>query len=154
MNETGGYHLEDLTVGLSAQFMKTLSERDVLQFASASGDHNPVHLDEEYARQTQFGERIAHGMLSASIISAAIAMRLPGPGSIYISQTLMFRRPVKIGETVRATVTVKAIHADRGRATLATICEVNGRVVLEGEAVVMPTSSLPMLERIGASRRS
>lgn len=136
MNEAGGYAIEDLTVGLSAQFLKTLSEQDVLLFASASGDHNPVHLDEAYAKQTQFGGRIAHGMLSASIISAAIAMRLPGPGTIYLSQTLNFRRPVKIGETVCATVTVKEILAARGRAVLQTVCEVNGRVVLDGEAVV------------------
>lgn len=142
MNDAGGYDLEDLMVGLSAQFTKTLSERDVFLFASASGDQNPIHLDDEYARQTRFGGRIAHGMLSASVISAAIAMRLPGPGSIYLSQTLNFRQPVKIGETVCATVTVKEIVASRGRAVLDTICEVNGRVVLEGEAVVMLTSSV------------
>lgn len=136
MNEVAGYDLEELTVGLSAQFVKTLSEQDVFLFASASGDHNPVHLDDEYAKRTQFGGRIAHGMLSASVISAAIAMRLPGPGSIYLSQTLNFRRPVKIGETVCATITVKEILAERGRAVLDTICEVNGRVVLDGEAVV------------------
>lgn len=141
MNEAGGYDLEDLALGMSARFMKTLSERDVFLFASASGDQNPVHLDEEYARQTRFGGRIAHGMLSASVISAALASRLPGPGSIYLAQDLQFRRPVKLGETVCATVTVKEILASRRRVVLETRCEVNGLVVVEGTATVMPTSA-------------
>jgi 3-hydroxybutyryl-CoA dehydratase len=139
MNDAGGYDLEDLVAGMNARFVKTLSERDVFLFASASGDQNPVHLDEEYAKQTRFGERIAHGMLSASVISAAIAARLPGPGSIYLSQDLQFRRPVKLGETVCATVTVKEILASRRRVVLDTRCEVGGLVVVEGTAVVMPT---------------
>ncbi|MBN3853461.1 MULTISPECIES: MaoC family dehydratase [unclassified Paraburkholderia] len=139
MNDAGGYDLEDLMPGMSARFTKTLSERDVFLFASASGDQNPVHLDEEYAKQTRFGGRIAHGMLSAAVISAAIASRLPGPGSIYLSQDLQFRRPVKLGETVCAIVTVKEIIAGRRRVVLETRCEANGLVVVEGTAVVMPT---------------
>ncbi|CAG9238610.1 (R)-specific enoyl-CoA hydratase [Paraburkholderia tropica] len=139
MNDAGGFDLEDLMPGMSARFTKTLSERDVFLFASASGDRNPVHLDEEYAKQTQFGGRIAHGMLSASVISAAIASRLPGPGSIYLSQDLKFRRPVKLGETVCATVSVKEILVARRRVVLETHCEVNGFVVVEGTAVVMPS---------------
>lgn len=141
MNDEGGYDLEDLVPGMNARFLKTLTERDVFLFASASGDRNPVHLDEDYARRTRFGGRIAHGMLSASVISAAIATRLPGPGSIYLSQDLQFRRPVKLGETVCATVTVKEILAPRRRVVLETQCEVNGHVVVEGIAVVMPTTT-------------
>ncbi|MFP3504726.1 MaoC family dehydratase [Burkholderia sp. SIMBA_062] len=141
MNDEGGYDLEDLIPGMSASFTKTLSERDIFLFASASGDRNPVHLDEAYASRTRFGGRIAHGMLSASVISAAIAMRLPGPGSIYLSQDLQFRRPVKLGETVSATVTVKEIVANRRRVVLETRCEVNGLIVVEGTAVVMPTTA-------------
>ncbi|MDN7425277.1 (R)-hydratase [Burkholderia sp. AU16741] len=141
MNDEGGYDLEDLIPGMSARFLKTLSERDVFLFASASGDKNPVHLDDAYAKRTRFGGRIAHGMLSASVISAAIATRLPGPGSIYLSQDLQFRRPVKLGETVCATVTVKEILASRRRVVLETRCEVNGLVVVEGTAVVMPTNT-------------
>ncbi|WP_175978972.1 MaoC family dehydratase [Burkholderia sp. BCC1047] len=141
MNDEGGYDLEDLIPGMSARFLKTLSERDVFLFASASGDKNPVHLDDAYAKRTRFGGRIAHGMLSASVISAAIATRLPGPGSIYLSQDLQFRRPVKLGETVCATVTVKEILASRRRVVLETCCEVNGLVVVEGTAVVMPTNA-------------
>ncbi|WP_284890929.1 MULTISPECIES: MaoC family dehydratase [Burkholderia] len=141
MNDEGGYDLEDLIPGMSASFTKTLSERDIFLFASASGDRNPVHLDEAYASRTRFGGRIAHGMLSASVISAAIATRLPGPGSIYLSQDLQFRRPVKLGETVCATVTVKEIVANRRRVVLETRCEVNGLIVVEGTAVVMPTTA-------------
>ncbi|MDQ7978136.1 MaoC family dehydratase [Paraburkholderia sp. SARCC-3016] len=141
MNDAGGYDLEDLVVGMNARFTKTLSERDVFLFAGACGDRNPVHFDEEYAKRTRFGGRIAHGMLSASVISAAIAAHLPGPGSIYLSQNLSFRRPVRIGETVCATVTVKEILTGRRRAVLETRCEVNGLVVVDGDAVVMPTSS-------------
>ncbi|VWD36523.1 dehydratase [Burkholderia lata] len=141
MNDEGGYDLEDLMPGMNACFSKTLSEHDVILFANATGDRNPVHLDETYARQTLFGGRIAHGMLSASVISAAIATHLPGPGSIYLSQDLQFRRPVKLGETVRATVTVREVLANRRRVVLETCCEVNGLVVVEGTAVVMPTNA-------------
>ncbi|MCA8107292.1 MULTISPECIES: MaoC family dehydratase [Burkholderia] len=141
MNDEGGYDLEDLMPGMNACFSKTLSEHDVLLFANATGDRNPVHLDEAYAQRTFFGGRIAHGMLSASVISAAIATHLPGPGSIYLSQDLQFRRPVKLGETVCATVTVKEILASRRRVVLETRCEVDGLVVVEGTAVVMPTNA-------------
>jgi 3-hydroxybutyryl-CoA dehydratase len=150
MNDAGGYDLEDLVIGMNASFTKTLTERDVVLFADASGDTNPVHLDEEYAKRTRFGGRIAHGMLSASVISAAIATRLPGPGSIYLSQSLNFRRPVKIGETVRASVTVKEILSGKRRAVLQTICEVDGRVVVEGDAVVLPTSLAERLKEQAA----
>jgi 3-hydroxybutyryl-CoA dehydratase len=140
MNALGGYDLEDLVVGMNARFVKSLTERDIFMFAGACGDRNPVHLDEEYAKQTPFGGRIAHGMLSAAVISAAIAGRLPGPGSIYVSQNLRFVRPVKLGETVCATVTVKELLPARRRVVLETVCDVDGRVVVDGDAVVVPTS--------------
>ncbi|WP_322081074.1 MaoC family dehydratase [Burkholderia sp. BCC1972] len=152
MNDEGGYDLEDLMPGMNACFSKTLSEHDVLLFASASGDRNPVHLDETYAQQTRFGGRIAHGMLSASVISAAIATHLPGPGSIYLSQDLQFRRPVKLGETVCATVTVKEILASRRRVVLETCCHVNGHVVVEGTAVVMPTNAAARSQEASIAR--
>jgi 3-hydroxybutyryl-CoA dehydratase len=140
MNAVGGYDIEDLMVGMSACFTKTLTERDIFLFASATGDRNPVHLDEEYAMRTSFGGRIAHGMLSAAVISAAIAHRLPGPGSIYVSQNLSFQRAVMLGETVCATVTIKEVLMRQRRAVLETVCKVNGKVVVDGDAVVMPTS--------------
>ena len=109
MNHTGGYDIEELTVGMTATFEKTITGEDILLFADASGDANPVHVDQQYALTKQFGGRIAHGMLTASVISAAIAGRLPGPGTVYLSQNLKFMRPVCPGETVRATVTVQEV---------------------------------------------
>jgi 3-hydroxybutyryl-CoA dehydratase len=140
MNVLDGFDLEDLTPGQSASFAKTISEADIVLFASASGDNNAVHINEEYARVTPFKGRIAHGMLTASVISAAIAGKLPGPGTIYLRQDLRFRAPVRPGETVRATVTVKEILSERRCVTLATVCTVGGKVVIEGDALVMPTS--------------
>jgi len=141
MNQLGGYDIEDLKVGMSATFAKAITGEDILLFAGASGDENPVHLDEDYAQSTPFGGRIAHGMLTASIISAAIANRLPGPGSVYLSQDLRFRSPVRPGEIVQATVTVQDVLKDRRRASLVTVCRVDGRIVIEGSALVMVTSS-------------
>jgi len=140
MNELDGYDIEDLTVGQSATFAKTITEADIVLFAGASGDHNAVHLNEEFAQTTQFKGRIAHGMLTASVISAAIAGRMPGPGTIYLGQNLRFKAPVRPGETVHATVTVRELMPEKGRASLTTVCTVNGKVVIEGDALVMPTS--------------
>jgi 3-hydroxybutyryl-CoA dehydratase len=139
MNELDGYDIEDLKEGMSASFAKTISEADIVLFAAASGDNNALHINEEFARTTQFNGRIAHGMLTASVISAAIAGRLPGPGTIYLGQNLRFRAPVRPGDTVHATVTVKLVMSERQRVTLTTVCTVQGRVVIDGEAVVMPT---------------
>jgi len=102
-----GYRLEDLVVGMTAAYEHTVTERDVVSFADVSGDHNPVHLDEAYARSTRFKGRIVHGMLSASFLATAIASRLPGPGTIYLTQNLSFRAPVRIGDKVEARVTVQ-----------------------------------------------
>ena len=127
----------ELTVGQSAQFSKTISESDVYTFAGVTGDLNPAHINESYAKETRFGGRIAHGMLSAGLISAVIGTRLPGPGTIYMSQTLKFLSPVHIGDTVTATVTVAALD-DRGRATLDTVCtNQDGVLLVKGEALVL-----------------
>ncbi len=128
---------EELAVGLTAAFSKTITESDVTLFAGVTGDFNPVHVDAVAAAKTRFGGRIAHGMLSAGLISAAIANRLPGAGSIYLGQTLKFTLPVRIGDTVTATVTVAELLSKR-RVRLTTVCtNQNGETVLEGEATVM-----------------
>lgn len=130
-------HFEDLVIGQSASLQRTVTEADVVAFAAVSGDDNPVHLDADYAATTPFKERIAHGMLSASYISALLGTRLPGPGAIYLSQSLVFKRPVKLGATVDARVEITALDESKGRVTLACVCTVDGKPVLEGEAVVM-----------------
>ncbi len=132
-----GLFLEDLTVGQSAELSREVRESDLVDFAAVSGDHNPVHLDEAYAATTPFGGRIAHGMLSASYISALIAGKLPGPGTIYLSQSLKFRRPVRIGDVVTVRAEITAIDEAKARVTLATTCLVGGKAVIEGEAVIL-----------------
>ena len=125
-------------VGDKASLSKTLSAEDVRQFAELVDDHNPVHWDKSYARHTRFKEPIAHGMLVASLISAAIATHLPGPGAIYLSQSLQFRAPVYPGQTVTAHVTVTKVRDDRPIVTLDTVCvNDNGETVISGEAVVL-----------------
>lgn len=132
-----GLCLEDLSVGQSAELSREVREGDLAAFAEVTGDDNPVHLDEAYAAATPFGGRIAHGMLSAGYISALIAKKLPGPGAIYLSQSLSFRRPVRIGDVVTARVEITAIDAAKARVTLSTICQVGGKTVVEGEAVIL-----------------
>lgn len=109
-------------------------------FAAVSGDNNALHINQEFAQTTQFKGRIAHGMLSASVISAAIAGRLPGPGTIYMGQNLRFMAPVRAGDTVHATVTVKELIPEKCRARLTTVCTVDGEIVIDGDALVMTTS--------------
>ena len=135
-----GYAFEDLVVGQTARVAKTITEADILLFAAVSTDTNPVHLDAEAAAASVFKERVAHGMLSAGLISAVLGTRLPGAGTIYLAQTLRFRAPVKIGDTVTAEAEVTALDPDRKRATLRTTCFVKGKPVIEGEATVMPRS--------------
>ena len=132
------YHIDQLQPGMSASIAKTVTETDIILFAGISTDVNPAHLDEEYAKGTMFGGRIAHGMLSAGFISAVLANHLPGPGTIYLSQTLKFKAPVRPGDTVRATVTVKEVNVAKNRVTLDTVCTVGGKVVIEGECLMMP----------------
>lgn len=131
------FYFEDLAVGMSAELERTVQEEDVVNFARLSGDDNPVHLDEDYAATTPFKERIAHGMLTASYISALLGAHLPGPGAIYLSQSLAFKRPVRLGDTVLARVEAVGLEAERSRATFACRCAVGGKIVLEGEAVVL-----------------
>ena len=142
MNDLNGYDIEDLSVGMSATFSKTITEADIVLFAGVSGDTNAIHVNEEYAATTAFKGRIAHGFLSASVISAAVANRLPGPGAIYMDQRLKFLAPVRPGDTVHATVTVREVIAERGRVVLHTTCSVKGAVVIDGEALVKVDSSV------------
>ena len=129
-------YFEDLSLGMSEKLSKTVASSDVVGFAEVTGDRNPIHLSEHFAAKTSFGERIAHGLYTASLISAVLGTRLPGPGAIYISQTLNFRAPVKIGDTVDVVVTVAELIPEKFRARLTCICSVDGEVVLDGEAWV------------------
>ena len=140
MNPQNGYDVEDISVGMSAETAKTIGEADILLFTAVSTDTNAVHLDEEYGKTTMFGGRIAHGMLSASLLSAVLGTRLPGPGVIYLNQSLRFKAPVRIGDTVHAKVTVKEVVPEKARVVLDTVCTVGGKVVIDGEATVMATS--------------
>ncbi len=126
---------------MTASMVRPVKEADLMAFADISGDHNPVHVDAGYAAGTMFGERISHGMLTASYISAVFGMQLPGPGAIYVSQTLNFRRPVKIGDVVETSVEVNDLWPEKRRARFA--CRsVNGdgKTVLEGEAILLVPS--------------
>jgi len=134
---TTGSFFEDLNEGMSATFTKMVTEADIIKYADISGDTNPVHLDADYAAATIFKERIAHGMLTAGFISAVFGTKLPGPGSIYVNQSLKFRAPVKIGDTVTATVTVTGKVPEKKFVTFSTVCTVNDKPVLEGEATLM-----------------
>ena len=140
MNPQNGYDIEDIAVGMGAEIAKTITEADILLFSAVSTDTNAVHLDEEYGKTTMFGGRIAHGMLYASLLSAVLGTRLPGPGVIYVGQSLRFKAPVRIGDTVHAKVTVKEVIAEKCRVVLDTVCTVAGKTVIEGEATVMTTS--------------
>lgn len=130
---------EELTVGLTDSLTRTLTEQDLLLFAIVSGDTNPVHLDKEYAATTQFEGRIAHGMWTSSLISCALATKLPGPGGIYLSQEVKFMRPVKVGDTVTVQLEVIDINERRKRATVSTnIVNQHGKTVVKGKAEIMP----------------
>ncbi|MDR3435890.1 MaoC family dehydratase [Telmatospirillum sp.] len=137
MSDINGYFFEDLTIGQSAEFSKTITEADVVLFAGVSGDTNPVHLDGDYASKTIFKGRIAHGMLSASLISTVFGTKLPGPGSIYIGQNLRFKAPVKIGDTAVARVEVTDLLPEKKRATFKTTVSVGTVLVIDGEATLM-----------------
>jgi len=137
-------YFEDLEVGQSESLVKTVSSSDVIGFAEVSGDRNPIHLSEHFAARTPFRTRIAHGLYTASLISAVLGTRLPGPGAIYLSQTLNFRAPVRIGDDVTVTVTVAELLEKGHRARLACTCAVEDTVVLEGEAMVKVPSRAEM----------
>jgi 3-hydroxybutyryl-CoA dehydratase len=134
-------YFEDLAIGMSETLSKTISSDDVVGFATLTGDRNPIHLSEHFAAKTAFGSRIAHGLYTAGLISAVLGMRLPGPGAIYVSQTLNFHAPVRIGDTVDVTVTVAELIPERQRARLICTCRVGDQVVLDGEALVKVPSA-------------
>jgi 3-hydroxybutyryl-CoA dehydratase len=137
-----GKTIHELKIGDTAEFSKTVSESDIYQFAGITGDFNPAHMNEEYAKKTFFKTRIAHGMLSAGFISTAIGTKLPGTGSIYIQQNLSFLAPVRIGDTITARVEVIEIMDKKNRVRLKTICvNQEGKQVLDGEAVVSPSKA-------------
>tara|TARA_B100000900_G_scaffold91265_1_gene74590 strand:+ start:94 stop:537 length:444 start_codon:yes stop_codon:yes gene_type:complete len=138
--QKGTICVEDLEIGMSRMLKRKITQSDILLFSKVSGDENPVHLDEEYAQQTIFGRRIAHGMLTASLISAVIAEQLPGHGTVYLSQTLKFVRPVLPGQFVTTTVLVTHIEYSNRRVTLDCACKVDEKIVLAGEALVLAPS--------------
>lgn len=141
MNAQNGYDIEDLQVGMTASFSKTITEADIILYSAVSGDTNALHLNEEYAAGTAFKGRIAHGMLTAGLISAVLANRLPGPGVIYLEQNLKFLAPVRPGDTVHAEVAITDLVPERGRVTLCTTCTVRGTTVIDGVARVKVDSS-------------
>lgn len=131
-----GYYYEDLAEGMSEVFSRTVTEADILAFAGVSGDTNPLHLNEDFARNTLLEGRVAHGMLTASYISTVIGTKLPGAGCLYVSQSLRFKGPVRAGDTVAARVTVTGLIEDKSRVILWCECFVGPTVILEGEAIV------------------
>jgi 3-hydroxybutyryl-CoA dehydratase len=135
-----GHFFEDLSIGMEASIARTVTEKDIEDFARVSGDVNPVHLDEAHAATTPFKQRIAHGILTASYISAVFGTKLPGPGCIYVSQTLNFKAPVHIGHEVVTTVKITDLIPEKRRAIFHCVCKVGGKAVLEGEAVLMAPS--------------
>ncbi len=137
---SAGHDFADLVIAQRASLRKTVTEADIALYAGISLDTNPIHIDAESAAQSVFGERIAPGMLVASLISAVIGTSLPGPGTTYLDQTLQFLAPVRIGDTVTATVEILALNADRKRAKLKTTCSVGGRIVIDGIAYVQVPS--------------
>ena len=154
MSTLENYCYEDITIGQTASFSKTLSEDDLVLFAAVSGDVNPVHLDPEFAATTQFGERIGHGAWTGSVISAALALVLPGPGTIYLGQSLSFRKPVKVGDTITVELEVTEKKDDKKFITISTLAvNQDGKTVATGSAEVMaPTEKLslkkPVLPKI------
>ncbi|GDY17033.1 (R)-hydratase [Verrucomicrobiota bacterium] len=130
------YKIEEITPGMSASMSHLITEEDVRKFADISGDHNPVHLDEEYAKQSRYGRRIAHGLFSASFFSGLFGTKLPGRGCVYAAQNLKFRRPVYIGDMVVATVTVVSVDVTKKRVLFSTVCSVNDKEVILGDAEI------------------
>ena len=130
------YYFKDISLGQTAEYEKQVTDEDVRKFADISGDYNPIHLNDEFAKDSMFGARIAHGILTASHISAVIGYIFPGPGWIYLGQSLQFRAPVKIGDTVHTAVEVTDTVAEKNIVELSTICKVGDTVVLKGTATI------------------
>ena len=148
MSQISNYIFDEIFIGQTATYSRLIGEKEVLLFAAASGDVNPVHLDAEFAAGTIFKERIAHGMMSGAIISAAIALELPGPGSIYLGQSLRFRLPVKIGDELTAQLEVTSKREDRQWITLdCVVINQHGKTVTSGTAEVMPPAEKLIIDR-------
>lgn len=130
----GNIKFEDIIIGMTASYSQTITDYDVKNFAGLSGDHNPVHVDDEYARASRFKNRIAHGLIPGSFFSALFGTRLPGPGCVYVSQSFQFKRPVYLGDTVKAIIEVIGIDAINRRVHFKTTCKVGHRTVIDGEA--------------------
>jgi 3-hydroxybutyryl-CoA dehydratase len=126
--------LEEIKIGMEASYSQTITDADVKAYSGFSGDKNPVHMDDDYASYSKFGRRIAHGMISSSFFSALFGTRLPGHGCVYVSQSLKFKKPVYLDETVTASVTVSSIDLERRRVFFKTVCKVNNKIVIDGEA--------------------
>lgn len=139
-NDLHGYFIEDLSVGMSASYAKTITETDIVIFAGISGDNNPLHLNEEFARESMFKGRIAHGMLTAVFISTVLGTKLPGPGCIYLNQEVKFLAPVRPGETVNTQVTITDIDLAKSRAVAKSVCTVGGKPVVEGVSTLLVPS--------------
>ena len=153
MAHLNNFTFEEITIGQSARYSKTVEERDIQLFAVVSGDVNPVHLDEAFAQGTMFGGRVAHGMLTGALISAALATELPGPGTVYLGQTLRFSHPVRIGDTLTIRLEVSALREDRGIATIAcTVLNQDGTTVAGGDATVLVPQEKLELPRPPAPR--
>lgn len=136
MNIKKSFAIEEIKVGMTASYSQTITDADVKAFAGVSGDHNPVHLSAEYAKDSRFKERIAHGLLTASFFSAIFGTKLPGEGCVYAGQNLQFKRPVYLGDTVVAKVTVTAVDVLKKRVTFETVCTVKGKPVTTGTAEI------------------
>jgi acyl dehydratase len=148
MTRISNHTFDEIEIGQTATYTKTVEDRDIQLFAAASGDVNPVHLDDEFAAGTMFKERIAHGMLTGAFISAALAMQLPGPGTIYLGQTLRFRLPVKIGDTI--TVTLEVVEKKEKRQYVTLDCKAtnqDGKLVATGTAEVMAPAEKLVIEK-------
>lgn len=138
--DLNGYFIEDLSVGMSSMFAKTITEADIVMFSGVTGDMNPVHVNDEFARDTMFQGRIAHGMLTASLISTVLGMKMPGPGCIYLSQDLKFLSPVRAGDTVSARAVIIDIESEKNRIICKTTASVGDRLVCDGTARMMVRS--------------
>jgi 3-hydroxybutyryl-CoA dehydratase len=143
MNKTnvdlGNMSIHDVSIGMCASYSQTITDADIKAYAGLSGDNNPVHMSEEYANESRFKKRIAHGFMSAGFFSALFGTRLPGPGCVYVSQSLNFKRPVFIGDTVTATVVVDSIDIDKKKIFFNTFCKVKNKIVIDGKAeILMP----------------
>ena len=132
-----GLYFEDIEEGMKDAYAKTITNADIITFAGISGDTNPVHLNHEFASETMFEGQIAHGMLTASFISTVIGTKLPGPGCIYVSQNLRFKAPVKVGDTVTATCTVRKKIPEKHMIEMETVCSVGDKPVLDGDATIL-----------------